>query len=193
MGHFVGVYTAELSKLESVIGSRSVEHVSSILEAWGGRFNHHPLAHQRILAALENILAGSYPSGEVEGGHDYVYAFQTLCRTFARKWTVQEIYVAEDSFPDIFAFVWGAVENEDDFPLLLEDNPFELPRGEFGPVCFYRGLQLVKQEIQRLSSLDYDNIAALNDTDYREEIAAILEVLRAAEQTGQGVFVFWFE
>ena len=193
MGHFVGVYTAELPKLRSVIGARSAEHFSSILEAWGGQFNSHPPTHQGIVAALEDILAGAYLSGELEEGHYYIYAFETLCRTFARKWTVEEIYVDEELFPEIFAFVWGSVENEEDFPLLLEDNPFGLPEGKFGPVCFHRGLKLVKQEIKRLRDLDYDAIAALNATDYRDEIAAILEVLRAAEQTDQGVFVFWFE
>jgi hypothetical protein len=193
MGHFVGVYTAELPKLKSVIGSRSAEHFAAILQVCGGQFNSHPPTHQRIAAALQKILAGSYPSGELAEGHDYVYAFEPLCRAFARQWTVQEIYVAEDLFPEIFEFVWGSVDDEDDFPLLEEDNPFGLPRGEYGPVCFYRPLKLVQQEIRRLSDLDYEGIAILNDTDYQEEIEAILEVLRAAEQTGQGVFVFWFE
>jgi hypothetical protein len=193
VGHFVGVYAAELPKLRSVIGSGSAEHLSSILEAWGGQFNPHPPTHQRIAAALADILAGSYPSGEVEEGHYYVYAFEALCRAFARKWTVEEVYVDEELSPAISAFVWGSVANEDDYPLLLEDNPFGLPRGEFGPVCFYRALKLVKQEIERLGGLDSDEAVAPHAADYRKEIAAILEVLRAAERTDQGVFVFWFE
>jgi hypothetical protein len=176
-----------------VIGSRSAEHSSAILDAWGGQFNPDPPTHQRIAAALEDILAGSYPSGELEEGHYYIYAFEALCRTFAGKWTVEEIYVDEELFPDIFAFVWGSVEDEEDWPLLEQDNPFGLPRGVCGPVCFYRGLKLVKQEIERLGSVDHDALALVNDTDYRKEIAAILEVLQAAEEADQGVFVFWFE
>jgi hypothetical protein len=54
-------------------------------------------------------------------------------------------------------------------------------------------LQIVKQEIPILSNLDFDEIAEASGTDYREEAAAILEVLLAAEQGGQGVFVTFLE
>ena len=106
---------------------------------------------------------------------------------------MQEIYVDEEDFPEMFAFVWGAVGNEEDFAELLEDNPFGLPTGQFGPVRFYRGFKLVNQEIARLGSLDYDSITLLSNADYSEEVAAILEVLQVAKQTDQGVFIFWFE
>ena len=193
MGHFVGVYTAELPTLRSVVGSRSADHFASVLQACGGKFDHQPQVHARIAAALKGILAGVYPSGKHEEGGYYVYAFERLCRAFACKWTVQEIYVDEERFPAMCSFVWGAVKNEEDLPLLDDDNPFSLPTADFGPVCWHRPLKLVQREIERLSSLDDEEGAALGGTEYREEVAAILEVLRVAEQTNQGVFVTFQE
>src|SRR5262249_19120039 len=136
---------------------------------------------------------GNHGSPKAELEWYYVSAFENLCRTFARKWTVQEIYVDEEMFPQIWCFVWGSVDKEEDFHLLEDNDPFGIPEGEYGTVFWYRPPELVKQEIKRLSNLDYDQIANNNNTDYREEIAAILEVLSAAKETGQGVFVTWAE
>lgn len=193
MGHFVGVYTDELPKLESIIGSGSAEHFASVLQKCGGKFNLDPATHNRIAAALKNIIADSYPSGTDELDNCYGYAFEFLCRTVARKWTVQEIYVADDLFPEIFGFVWGAVDNDEDVHLLDNANPFGIPEGEYGCVFWHRVLEYVKMSIRRLGDLDYDQIAKRNGTDYREEISEILKVLTEAEQTGQGVFVTWNE
>ena len=192
MGHFVGVYTDELPTLQSIIGSKSPEQFASVLKACGGKFYHEPATHDRIAAALKDIIAGSYPHGEHEEGAYYIYAFADLCRAVARKWTVQEIYVDEEEFPDIWCFVWGSVDDEADFHLLPDDT-FQLPKAQVGPMMWHRDLKLVKQEIKRLSNLDFEEIAGLNDTDYREEVAAILEVLRAAEQSGQGVWITFQE
>jgi hypothetical protein len=192
MGHFVGVYSDELPTLRSVIGSRSTDHFATVLQKCGGKFDHEPTIHDRISASLKNLIAGTYPSGEVEDGHYYVYGFERLCSAFARKWTVEEIYVDDEQFPDISSFVWGGVVDAADFPLLSSD-PFHLPKGQYGPVCYHRPLKIVKQEIQILSNLDYEQIEETSDTDYRQEVAAILNVLKFAEQTEQGVFVTFVE
>src|SRR5262249_29805492 len=131
MGHFVGVYTDELPKLRSIIGSKSAEHFASVLKACGGKFHHEPAKHDRMAAALKDIIAGSYPHGEHEEGAYYIYAFADLCRAVARKWTVEEIYVDEEQLPDIWCFVWGSVDDEADFHLLSDDT-FQLPKAEYG-------------------------------------------------------------
>jgi hypothetical protein len=192
MGHYVGVYTDELPTLRSVIGSKSSDHFATVLAASGGQFDHQPEVHDRIATALKGLIAGTFPSGEVQDGHFYVYAFENLCRAFAKKWTIQEIYVDEDQFFEIFNFVWGSVQDDDDFPLLSSD-PLHLPKCHVGPVCFHRPLKIVRQEIEILSNLDYDSITETSGTDYRREIAAILEVLRFAARTQQGVFVTFME
>src|SRR5262249_26012285 len=92
MGHFVGVYTDELARLKSIIGSGSAEHFSFVLQACGGKFYHVPETHDRIARALKEIIAGACPSGVHEDAAWYLYAFQRLCDAVARKWTVQEIY-----------------------------------------------------------------------------------------------------
>jgi hypothetical protein len=193
MGHFVGVYTAELAKLESVVGSKSPAHFASVLKACGGSFNTDPQTDHRIAEAVKEIVAGTHGSPRSELEWYYGSALECLCRTFARKWTVEEIYVDEGTFPEIWCFVWGSVEAEEDFHVLEADNPFGIPNGDYGTVFWYRPPKLVEQEIKRLSDLDYDQIAENNDTDYREEVAAILDVLAAAQESGQGVFVTFAE
>jgi hypothetical protein len=192
MGHWVGVYTDDTPVLKSIIGSNSAEHFAAILKAAGGKFSTDPSDHDHISAALKDMIAGSYPSGEHEEGHYYIYAFEHLCRTYARKWTVQEIYVNEEMFPEMFYFVWGSVDDPADLPL-LNDNPFNLPESQCGPVCYHLHPKIVRQRIAVFRNLDYSAIAEKNDTDYREEIGAILEVLEVAERSNQGVFVTFVE
>jgi hypothetical protein len=192
MGHWVGVYTDDIPVLKSIIGSNSAEHFAAILKAAGGTFSTDPSGHDRISAALKDIIAGSYPSGEHEEGHNYIYAFERLCRTYAQKWTVEEIYVDEEMFPEMFYFVWGSVDDPADVPL-LNDNPFNLPQAKYGPVCWHRDFKIVQQQIAVLRNLDYSAIAEKNDTDYRGEIGAILEVLEVAERRNEGVFITFVE
>jgi hypothetical protein len=191
-GPLGGGYTDDIPVLESIIGSNSAEHFAAILKAAGGKFSTSPSDHDRISAALKDIIAGSYPSGEFEEGYYYLYAFERLCQTYAQKWTVQEIYVNEEMFPEIFDFVWGAVDDPADLPL-LNDNSFNLPKSQYGPVCWHRHLKIVQQQIAALGNLDYSAIVEKNDTDYREEIAAILNVLEVAKRNNQGVFVNFAE
>jgi len=195
MGHFVGVYTDELPTLRSVIGSKSPDHFAAALRASGGKFDYDPTTHERISTAIKDLIAGSYPHGDLKDWHYYTYAFEKLCRAFARKWTVEEIYVDEEQCPDLFSFVWGGDSDPADLPLLRSD-PFSLPPTQYGPSCFHRPLKIVKQEIGILSNLlnlDYDDLAGTACKDYPEEVAAILEVLEAAERAEQGLFVTFME
>jgi hypothetical protein len=191
MGHFVGVFTDDLPKLESIIGSDSAEHFASVLQTCGGKFDLDPKTHQHIAAALQNIIANSYPSAADDLENYYGNAFHFLCTTFAHKWTVQEIYVSDESFPEIFGLVWGSdlPGHEDPFG----DPSVDIPYGDGGVVFHHRSYDFVKVVIEELSNLDYDRIAELNGTDYREEIAEILKVLTAAEQAGQGIYITWAE
>jgi hypothetical protein len=177
MGNWVGVYRDEPDMLSAAIGSKSDAKLAAVLAA-------NPGLGQEHRAALRRLVDGDFVGGEQPGGGSFVYAFEAICRACAIHRTTVEIYVSDDAFPEIWAFVWDAAE-----------VPQHLPQSERGsPAVGYWDVGSVRNAIDVLSRLDLDVVAERNNGRmYEDEIAEIIAVLEAAHQVGRGVYVFYNE
>jgi hypothetical protein len=183
MAHWVGVYTDELPRLKSIIGSRASRHFKEALELCGGQFSSHRPDHNRIATHIEGLIRGAIPSGEPPDGAWFIRAFEALCRAHAHKAAVVEVAVDDEQFPEMWELVWGANE-----------APFGLPiAAEGSPACGHWGPQDVPGLVQTFRDLGNNEAPQGGRPDYRDEIAQLLEVLEAAGTSGQGVFVFFNE
>src|SRR5215813_9819422 len=146
MGNWVGVYCDEPDVLKATIGSKSDAKLAAVLAANPGLGQEHK-------AALRRIVDGDFTGGEQPGGGSFVYAFEAICRACAIHKTTVEIYVSDETFPEIWTFVWDAAE-----------APQRLPQSEHGsPAVGYWDVGSVGNAIDMLSRLAHDVVAERNN------------------------------
>jgi hypothetical protein len=174
LGNWISVYSEDPQQLAAV-GSKSEAVEKQVLE------KNPALSEPREQRCLARLIEGDFVGGEQPDGHLFVRAFRAVCIAYSAHTATVEIYVDEDQFPEIWAFVWDAAE-----------VPCGLPVSEFGsPAIAYWDRESVQRHIANFSKLDYAAIAKRNSgTSYQQEISELLAVLCAA---GRGVYVFFEE
>ena len=181
MGNWISVYTDEMDVMQNIIRSRDNAAAGRAIDRYKQKAGTH--AKEDTITAIEKIIQGAYKADEHSGAHNLIYAFEHLCRLYARHAETVEISVDEEKFPEIFDFVWKS-----------DNDPFGLPSSKFGsPACAHWNNQQVKRFVRLFSTLDIEKLRSRTDSDYRVEVDALCGVLRAADDSGQGVFVFFNE
>ena len=181
MGNWISVYTDELAELKKIVRSRDDSVAKGVIERYQQKAGAH--AKPATIEAIKRIIDGRYKSGEQPDGHTLIYAFEHLCRSYAQEFETVEIYVDENSFPEIFEFVWTS-----------HSDPFELPISEKGsPACNHWPPDGVRKYLRVLGATDLQRVKERTDFDYETEVDSLCRVLKAASERGQGVFVFYNE
>jgi hypothetical protein len=181
MGNWISVYTDELDELKKIVCSRNEVAAHTAIERYQQKAGNH--AKPSTIEAIKRIVEGRYESGEQPDGHTLIYAFEHLCRSYAQEAETVEIYVDEDSFPEVFEFVWDS-----------KSDPFKLPMSELGsPACSHWPPDGVKKYLHLFSNTNLERVKERTDSDYGAEVDALCKVLKAASERGQGVFVFYNE
>jgi hypothetical protein len=125
------------------------------------------------------LIDGDFAPGESEDGAAFVHAFEAVCRAFATSGTVAEIYLDEETFPEMWGFAWDSEEVE-----------FGLPESEYGtPAARYWDREGARKYIAAFEGLDFAELRKRTDSDYEEEVAGVVEVLKAADAAGGGVYL----
>jgi hypothetical protein len=178
MGHFLGIYSVPPAPLNAVIRSQDRAKSDEVLTAVPDLRQD-----EEHVQALMRLVDGDFAPGEAEDGPAFVYAFEAICKAMATKSTVVEIYVDEETFPEIFDFVWNAGEVE-----------FGLPMSPWGsPAAGYRDRDSVREYIAILQGLDLEKLREKTESRYDDQIADLIAALKGADEAGRGVYIFFKE
>ncbi|HEY9774612.1 MAG TPA: hypothetical protein V6C81_12485 [Planktothrix sp.] len=181
MGNWISIYTDELDELKKVVQSRDEAAAKTAIDRYQQKAGNH--AKPATIDAIKRIVDGKYETGEQPDGHTLIFAFEHLCRSYAQEAETVEIYVDQDSFPEIFEFVFNS-----------NSDPFRLPMSEMGsPACSHWPPEGVKKYLKLFSTTNLERVRERTDSDYGTELEALCKVLKAASERGQGVFVFFNE
>jgi len=184
MGNFVHVYPDSLAELQPMIGSGSAPARERVVSANEHLLNLNPGSREDTLRALDQLLAGSYPTEDDHpDASSLIHAFHLICRAVAPFSSETEIDVDEERFPEIWDFVWSA-----------DPTPFHLPLSEWGaPAVGHWKTADAERHLGTLRALDFDALASRAGSDYRTDIEDVCRCLSAAREKAMGVFVFYFE
>ena len=130
MGHFIGVYSVAPAALEAVIGSKDRAKYGEIVAAVPKLRED-----EGDTKPLMRLIERDFAPGEAEDAPFFVSAFEAVCMAYATSSAVVEIYVDDETFPEIFNLVWRAGEVE-----------FGLPISPWGsPAVVYRDRDSVRE------------------------------------------------
>ena len=180
MGNFVSVMTDEPA-LRRIVKSHDQAKFDEVLAICPQlATDRHRNAK---LGCLRRLIDGDFTAEEQADGHHFIYLFFDICQACGQHKTTQEIYVDQDMFPEIWDFVWSA-----------GDTPFGLPLSAYGaPAVGFWDDAGVKKWTKTFAELDHAARSATAGKNYADEIGALLDVLKLADQEGKGVYVFFSE
>src|SRR5580692_8770964 len=123
MSSWISVYTDEMPQLQNIVRSRNADMAQEAIELYTRKAGNH--AKQATIEAIRRIVEGAYKPGPQPDGHTVIYAFEHLCRSYSRQAETIEINVDQETFPEVFEFVWKS-----------KSDPFGLPRSpNKSPAC----------------------------------------------------------
>jgi len=184
MGNFVSVMTDEPA-LRLIVRSHEQAKVAEVL-AKCPRLRGDVVPGRNldaVLGCLPRLIDGDFTSDEQADGNFFIDLFYEICGAYAQHRTTQEIWFDDETFPEMWAFVWDA-----------RGTPFGLPLSPYGsPAVGYWDDAGVKRFIRTFGELDHAARWKTAGKNYAEEVGALLDVLRIADKERKGVYVFYFE
>jgi hypothetical protein len=152
LGNWISVYADAPEKLAEVVGSKDHSKAAAFR-----------VEHPQYLARL--IDADYEPGGEADDAGYLIQAFETVCDTVCPARCTVEVYLDEQSAPEMWRFVWTS-----------ETVPFDLPLSSFGTPA-----------VSTWANSELPKLAA------ELKVPEIRTVLEEAQRANVGVLVFYSE
>lgn len=173
MSYSTVMYGVDLDRIHQIINTRDTSVLNAVRQAQEGELGAADPGEPSRDQALESIIQGTATNKAF--AHVYGYAFELLCRTLG-EWLPDEDLI-------------GDLE-----PLELQ-SPLETPRmpipipasHDFPSISFLTAAQ-VKQEAERLSSMDLD---FLDDIDIRDARTAYADCINTAASNNVAIVSFY--
>lgn len=173
---FVKTYTVDINKIESIVGSNDYEYKNDLN------------LNEEEIPLFNKIITKSYSrdpnSHESPDAADIINVFELICAKEATEKNVFEVYVDDESSPELFKFVYSSWSKPDNI---------EIPMSEWGsPSVTYISASDLKEHYDSFTNLINEGT---NDEDFisDDDLRLLVNQVKAGIGVNNGMFIFFEE